>query len=336
MTRLLTNRDNRPKPTLEQVALERLTFDPELQMRAELFNEATVERYLEAMQNGDEFPAIDIVRETAPLRHKPKEFSERVRLLVIDGFNRGEAWLRFGVASVPVNVFEGTYEVARFWSLNSNAKNAESRTDADARRALTTLLDTPGLFRRAKEWVYPGQDLTRSIAAAAGVSKGLIAKVLRERGLAVRKDELVPIAVPSLPTPSRNGTHPKPPTPLPARATAPEVEPDDEPQPTRKPGRPSVKQSVEMASALKSLALTEQFIHKASHHVHDLLGGPLGATLRDAADGQGIAFEVDEELAGDSRTVRIVRSVRWPALEKLLAVVSDVTGSISAEPAGKK
>lgn len=176
---------SRPKPKRDFLPLEKLTFEADLQNRSgDIHDEKTVKKYQGVLEDGGELPEIECV------------FDEK-KYWVFDGFQRGEAYTREGKGSVPVLVYLGTYEDAEFYALSSNARHGLTRSDADVRKALNKLLDTPHLLKRVTDSVAKHNDLSRAIGAAAGVSKGLVYKVLRERGVKVEGAKLVHLPLPS-------------------------------------------------------------------------------------------------------------------------------------------
>lgn len=195
-------KDKRPAPKLESHPLDALTFDPSNQNRESMYDDATVRRYVEALLRGAKFPPLVAVRE------KPGG-----PLLVIAGFNRGEAIRRWNAVTDPkavisppaefcgeghkpfiaveVLVYKGTPEDARYWALSENDDHGLARTSGDERKALGRLLNDPDMLGRAAAHVAPGLPLDRVLAGVCKVSKGLVAKVLAERGQMIRGAKIV-------------------------------------------------------------------------------------------------------------------------------------------------
>jgi hypothetical protein len=156
------------------VPLARLVRDPGLQMRDGLADgltdPATVERYQETIEDGDVFPPLEAV-------------SDGDVYWLYDGFQRAAALERAGKGSAECLVFPGARADALLRSFAANARHGLTRTPNDCRRALTTLLDAPELLARTLAGAKDHGGVHRALAAACGVSKGLVYKVLEEKNL---------------------------------------------------------------------------------------------------------------------------------------------------------
>lgn len=170
----------RPKPRREFLPLERLLFLREYQHRIgeQLFDEAHVERLLEALEAGETFDALEVVETSKAEKKLPK-------FIVIDGFNRGEALRRRGVASAECVVYQGSEADARFWSLSSNSKHGKHRTPDECRAIFDKLLASPTMLNRAIEAARGNGGTERGIARATGLSGGAVSKYLAAAGLRV-------------------------------------------------------------------------------------------------------------------------------------------------------
>ena len=79
----------------------------------------------------------------------------------------------------------GTHDDALLLALGANARHGLMRTAQDCRRALATLLNAPELLHKVLARAAERGGVYRAVAAVCGVSKGLVYKVLEERGLHV-------------------------------------------------------------------------------------------------------------------------------------------------------
>ncbi|MBA4187558.1 MAG: hypothetical protein C0467_06020 [Planctomycetaceae bacterium] len=208
------------KPKRVWLPIERIVRDPALQMRSltnGLTDPSTVERYREAIDDGEEFPQLDVVTDS----DDPTD-SDATNWLT-DGFQRIAAYELAGKASVECIVYRGTYREALLRALPANAKHGRPRSPEDQRRSLATLLDAPDLLKRvrtaAKEDGISGT--IRALARACGVSNGLVTKVLKERNLVVtRKGDLEKVNPPApAPPPPKPADEDPPADASPARAS---------------------------------------------------------------------------------------------------------------------
>jgi hypothetical protein len=133
--------------TPQLVAIASLTRRPELQPRDHM-NEALVEEYREAMQEGAEFPPIDAV-----------ELPDGERLLG-DGWHRCGAAERAGRTEFLTYVWRGAYDEAVEFIAKRNARHGERRTMGDLGKAIKML-------RSLAKWQNASN---REIAKHVGVS----------------------------------------------------------------------------------------------------------------------------------------------------------------------
>jgi hypothetical protein len=112
--------------TPQLVAIASLTRRPELQPRVQM-NEALVEEYREAMQEGAEFPSIDAI-----------ELPDGERLLG-DGWHRCAAAERAGRTEFLTYVWRGSYEEAVEFISKRNARHGERRTMGDLGKSIKML-----------------------------------------------------------------------------------------------------------------------------------------------------------------------------------------------------
>jgi hypothetical protein len=116
-----------------------------------------VAEYAEAMRGGAVFPAVDV-------------FFDGKDYWLADGFHRLQATQDAGLEEVHANVRAGTQRDALLFSLGANATHGLPRTNADKRRAVTTMLVDD-------EW----QSLSDSeIARRCHVSQPFVGKVREE------------------------------------------------------------------------------------------------------------------------------------------------------------
>lgn len=192
--------DQLPKGVEKDIEISALTFDPDFQKRTQIFDEFTVEKYKEKYLDAIDAKAKD-AKNSDPSRILGvlRAIDTGESLYVWDGFQRGEAARRAKLDTLPVIVTKGTKEDAEFFSLRANADHGLTRSSNDCRRAVVAALDNPVLFARidAQKDVYGG--LNRALSAACGVSKGLVSKVLNDRGQTIRSGKIVNLPKPREP-----------------------------------------------------------------------------------------------------------------------------------------
>lgn len=118
----------------------------ELQSRAAINNEIVTE-YAEAIKAGAEFPAVVV-------------FNDGAENWLADGFHRFHAHNQAGKTSILADVRQGTNRNAILYSLGANGTHGLHRTNADKRKAVTTMLND-------FEWAAWSSN---AIAKACGVS----------------------------------------------------------------------------------------------------------------------------------------------------------------------
>lgn len=212
----------KPKPERKYIPLERLTFDPRLQMRdlpeGVVYVEQTVAHYVELHAEGAEFPPPDVV-------------SDGKMNWVIAGFNRGEMYRRRQVASIECLVYEGNFQDAQLWALSENSRHGLTRTPADCRRAFETLVSDKGLLKKVLDGSKETKEesgIQRKLARACGLSVGAVGKYLPDFGLKADRKTGKLIAIEPTPAPKspRSSTPAASPPPPPAEeAAAPPREP---------------------------------------------------------------------------------------------------------------
>jgi len=108
------------------LAIKAIRIDGGTQSRAELCNE-TVSNYKEALEDGAEFPPVVV-------------FHDGADHWLADGFHRYFAYTQAGRASIKANVHQGTSRDAILYAVGSNGQHGKPRSNADKRKAVTTLL----------------------------------------------------------------------------------------------------------------------------------------------------------------------------------------------------
>jgi len=106
--------------------LKAIRIDGGTQARAELSTE-TVTHYVEALADGAEFPPVVV-------------FHDGAEHWLVDGFHRYFAYTQAGRASIPAEVHAGTVRAAILFACGTNNRHGLPRTNADKRKAVSTLL----------------------------------------------------------------------------------------------------------------------------------------------------------------------------------------------------
>lgn len=112
---------------MAKMNLNAIRIDGGTQSRQEI-NQDVVSEYAEQIEDGSEFPAITV-------------FFDGVDHYLADGFHRYFAHKKAGKASINVQVVNGTLRDAILHSCGVNALHGLRRTNADKRKAVTTMLD---------------------------------------------------------------------------------------------------------------------------------------------------------------------------------------------------
>lgn len=170
-----------PTGEVVRMALKSLVFDPALQQRCDHNNQDAVERYTaieKETPDGDPMPYIRAVRE----RHEKGE-----TFYVFDGFTRGAARKAAGKKDILVEIIDGTYQDALYFSLRSNSTHGLTRTPRDLRKAFDTVVKNPELLSRVTAQSANVGGMNRALALTCGISKGTVAQILLERNLYIDK-----------------------------------------------------------------------------------------------------------------------------------------------------
>ena len=143
-------------PKIKTIPISDIRRDGGTQQRVSLNHETVIE-YAEAMEVGDRFPPV-----------KVKYDGENYWLY--DGFHTLEAAWSIGRKEIEAQIISGTQREAILESVGVNAKHGLRRSNADKRRAVTTLLED-------KEW---GKWSAREIARRCKVHHSTVAKIRQE------------------------------------------------------------------------------------------------------------------------------------------------------------
>lgn len=140
------------------VPLDTITGNVAVMMRASL-NDEVIEEYREALERGDVFPPIILVRAN------PDDDS----FILADGHKRYSAARLLNMKSFPALIVDNAYGMkdAMLVGAKSNTTHGIRRTNADKRAAVAALLSVPEWRRRSDRW----------IAEACHVSNHLVAEV---------------------------------------------------------------------------------------------------------------------------------------------------------------
>jgi len=123
------------------LALNDITVDSEIQQRANGLDPATVNDYAAQYEAGIEMPPI--------VAFQDKEET----IWLSDGFHRFAAQELLGRESVDVDLRKGTRRDAILFACAANSSHGLRRTNADKRKAITTLLCDEAWAKRSDRWV---------------------------------------------------------------------------------------------------------------------------------------------------------------------------------------
>lgn len=136
--------------------LGRIRMDPATQPRAAM-DEGTIEEYSALMTEGKTFPALVV-------------FFDGTDHWLGDGWHRATAAIRAGMTEFECDVKAGTKRDAILYSVGANAEHGLTRSNADKRRAVLTLMTDP-------EW---SQLSNAEIARRCGVRHAMTNAVRKE------------------------------------------------------------------------------------------------------------------------------------------------------------
>lgn len=148
------------------IKLDEVRIDGGTQIRVNISQE-TVYKYKENMEDGDVFPALEVVYDGA-------------NYWLIDGFHRYHAMKLIGYRTVEVLYRPGTLREARILALAMNSKHGLPRTNADKRNAVEKALEMEE-FKSATD---------ADIAKACDVSKPFVAAIRRPEAKERQKESM--------------------------------------------------------------------------------------------------------------------------------------------------
>ncbi len=143
-----------PKYDVQCLNLEAIRLSARVQQRVEM-NMAMVGEYAESMQRDDVFPPIDV-------------FYDGKDYWLADGFHRVEAIRKNEQHTVRATIHTGTERDALLHAASANATHGLRRSNADKRKAVTTLLEDH------EEWAKWSD---REIGRHVGVSHNLVSNL---------------------------------------------------------------------------------------------------------------------------------------------------------------
>lgn len=123
-----------PKVKLMHLPPGKLKLDDRVNLRAET-HWVVVQEYAEAMEEGDQFPAVVV-------------FHDGTVHWVADGFHRTRAALKVKAKTIPCEVHYGTRRDAMLYAAGCNVRHGVRRTNKDKRRAVIALLSD----REWRQW----------------------------------------------------------------------------------------------------------------------------------------------------------------------------------------
>ena len=127
--------------------LSSIIADPKSMQSREKLSEKKIKEYAKLMGEGVKFPPIQV-------------FKEGDKYILADGFHRLHAMESNGVTSYTVEVFPGGAKEALFHSLGANSKHGLTRTNADKKKAVDTLLSHPDFS------LYSDRDIARHLSVS--------------------------------------------------------------------------------------------------------------------------------------------------------------------------
>lgn len=138
------------------IKIDNIVVKNGIQQRAQL-NEDCVEEYAEEISNGTIFPPLVV-------------YDDGENLILADGWHRYEAYRLSDVEDIEVFIYKGTERDAILHAVGANADHGLRRTNADKRKAATTLL-------MDEEW---NQSSDGKIASICRVSQPFVSKIRNE------------------------------------------------------------------------------------------------------------------------------------------------------------
>ena len=223
--------------TQKDLVLDKIRIDGGTQPRVKL-NQDLVTEYAEAIREGANFPPVDV-------------FYDGTDYWLGDGFHRYHGYRGAEKTKIPATIRNGTQRDAVLFSCGANPAHGLRRSNADKRKAVTTLLEDPEWATWSNNEIarrcHVGHplvaeiraDLTRSSSSENGRSSGKTRKFTNKHG---GESEMKTANIggkkpdPSPPEPD-HPDEPNEPTPEPETESELEVEtPPEEPIIEREPG----------------------------------------------------------------------------------------------------
>lgn len=128
---------------IEPLRIDDLTRDPDLQPRAAELDEATVERYLETIENGGKLPPVTV-------------FFDGEKYWLADGWHREAAFRLAGLDKINAMVYPGDRRAARDYVASHlpNADHGLPETAADRKRRVMMVIEAhpDWSIRQIAEW----------------------------------------------------------------------------------------------------------------------------------------------------------------------------------------
>ena len=141
---------------MTMIEIKSIVADPDCQLRA-AGSDATIRDYAAALADGATFPPVTV-------------FTDGKTYFLADGFHRLEAHKLAGLTGIDAEIQDGDARDAKLFAASANAAHGLQRTQADKRKAITTLLTDP----EWKEWS------DREIAKRTHVDHKTVARLRRE------------------------------------------------------------------------------------------------------------------------------------------------------------
>ena len=151
-----------------ELALDQITIDAHIQMRTAL-DDDVIDEYAEAMEAGAVFPPVVV-------------FFDGDTHWLSDGFHRYHAAGRAGRTILLAEQRDGTRRDALLYACSANASHGLRRTNADKRKAVTTLLadeewviwsnrESPGTVGSVNTWfAHCAQVAVRNLAISPSMA----------------------------------------------------------------------------------------------------------------------------------------------------------------------
>jgi transposase-like protein len=154
------------KPTFQEILPADIVFNAGTQARIQT-DQKTIQAYIESMQDGIEFPPVDVFCD-----------EQSDQCILADGFHRYTAHLSIKPNEpIRCTVHNGNVEDARIFACGANATHGLRRTNEDKRKAVKLVLQE----QKCQEWS------DRRIAEHVGVNKSTVARIRHELELSNKK-----------------------------------------------------------------------------------------------------------------------------------------------------